>query len=35
MTTRKMPLRNVVQRNDQSYGGFTGGYATKRVDYTP
>jgi arylsulfatase A-like enzyme len=31
---RKMPLRNVVQRSEKSYGGFTGGYATKRVDYT-
>ncbi|MGB7325801.1 MAG: arylsulfatase [Rubripirellula sp.] len=30
----KKPLRNVVKRNDSSYGGFTGGYATKRVDYT-
>lgn len=31
---QKMPLRNVVKRNTRSYGGFTGGYATKRVDYT-
>ncbi len=30
----KMPLRNVVKRNTQSYGGFTGGAATKRIDYT-
>ncbi len=30
----KMPLRNVVKRSDRSYGGFTGGAATKRVDYT-
>lgn len=27
-------LRNVVQRNDRSYGGFTGGWATQRVDYS-
>ena len=31
---KKMPLRNVVQRNERSYGGFTGGAATKRIDYT-
>ena len=31
---QKMPLRNVVERNDRSYGGFTGGAATKRVDYS-
>ena len=31
---RKMPLRNVVERNERSYGGFTGGTATKRIDYT-
>ncbi len=31
---KKMPLRNVVQRLDRSYGGFTGGAATKRIDYT-
>lgn len=31
---RKMPLRNVVRRNDRSYGGFTGGTATRRIDYT-
>ncbi|MCS7465397.1 arylsulfatase [Stieleria sp. ICT_E10.1] len=30
----KSPLRNVVQRNDKSYGGFTGGWATKKVDYS-
>jgi arylsulfatase A-like enzyme len=30
----KMPLRNVVKKNDAGYGGFAGGYATKRVDYT-
>lgn len=30
----KLPLRNVVKRNDRSYGGFTGGYATKRIDYS-
>ena len=27
-------LRNVVQRMDRSYGGFTGGWATKKVDYS-
>ncbi|GAB6164912.1 arylsulfatase [Thermostilla marina] len=27
-------LRNVVKRSDRSYGGFTGGYAVKRVDYS-
>ena len=31
---QKMPLRNVVKRNERAYGGFVGGYATKRVDYT-
>jgi len=31
---QRRPLRNVVQRNDRSYGGFTGGFATKRVDYS-
>jgi arylsulfatase A-like enzyme len=30
----KMPLRNIVKRNERSYGGFIGGAATKRVDYT-
>ena len=30
----KSPLRNVVQRLDRTYGGFTGGWATKRVDYS-
>ncbi|MCR9199968.1 MAG: arylsulfatase [Planctomycetaceae bacterium] len=27
-------LRNIVQRMDRSYGGFTGGWATKKVDYS-
>lgn len=31
---KKEKLKNVVQLNDKSYGGFTGGWATKRVDYT-
>jgi uncharacterized sulfatase len=31
---QKKPLRNIVQSNENSYGGFTGGAATKRVDYT-
>ena len=31
---QKEKLKNVVQLNDKSYGGFTGGWATKRVDYT-
>lgn len=30
----KMPLRNVVKRNDRAYGGFVGGAATKRIDYS-
>lgn len=30
----KVALRNEVQRRDRSYGGFTGGQATKRVDYS-
>ena len=30
----KHMLRNVVKRNDRSYGGFTGGWATMRVDYS-
>lgn len=30
----KVKLRNVVQRADRSYGGFTGGWATKKVDYS-
>jgi uncharacterized sulfatase len=30
----KSPLRNVVQRADRAYGGFTGGWATKKVDYS-
>ncbi|TWT72031.1 arylsulfatase [Crateriforma conspicua] len=31
---QKLKLRNKVKRNDKSYGGFTGGYATKRIDYS-
>ena len=31
---KKMPLRNVVQRNERAYAGFAGGAATKRIDYT-
>ena len=30
----KMPLRNVVDKVGSGYGGFVGGYATKRVDYS-
>jgi arylsulfatase A-like enzyme len=30
----KEQLRNKVQRNNRSYGGFTGGWATVRVDYS-
>ena len=30
----KEPLRNVVQRMDREYGGFRGGRATKKVDYS-
>jgi uncharacterized sulfatase len=30
----KQKLANVVHRLDRSYGGFTGGWATKRVDYS-
>lgn len=30
----KEKLRNIVESNDKSYGGFTGGWATKRIDYT-
>ncbi|MEO1524127.1 MAG: arylsulfatase [Planctomycetota bacterium] len=30
----KAPLRNVVKRLDRSYGGFTGGWATERIDYS-
>ncbi|MCC9642850.1 arylsulfatase [Rhodopirellula sp. JC740] len=30
----KEPLRNVVERRDRSYGGFTGGMAVQRVDYS-
>ncbi len=28
------PLRNRVRRLDRSYGGFTGGWATEKVDYS-
>jgi len=31
---QKVQLRNVVKPMERSYGGFTGGYATKRIDYT-
>jgi uncharacterized sulfatase len=31
---QKMALRNVVDRADRSYGGFTGGAASKRIDYS-
>lgn len=30
----RVPLRNVVQTVAGNYGGFVGGYATKRVDYS-
>jgi uncharacterized sulfatase len=30
----KVKLRNVVKSLDRMYGGFRGGYATKRVDYS-
>lgn len=30
----RVPLRNVVKKNGRNYGGFEGGYATKRVDYS-
>ncbi len=30
----KVKLRNVVQRVPRAYGGFRGGWATKRVDYS-
>lgn len=30
----KSPLRNEVRRAERSYGGFTGGWATKKVDYS-
>lgn len=30
----QVPLRNVVQESTRRYGGFSGGYATKRLDYT-
>lgn len=31
---KREPLRNVVQGVGRSYGGFEGGWATKRVDYS-
>jgi len=31
---KKEPLRNVVQGVGRSYGGFEGGWATKRIDYS-
>jgi uncharacterized sulfatase len=31
---KKEQLRNVVQRVDRAYGGFTGGWATSKVDYS-
>ena len=31
---RRLPLRNVVERADRAYGGFVGGAATKRLDYS-
>ena len=31
---KKVMLRNVVKKNGRGYGGFRGGYATKRVDYS-
>lgn len=30
----KVPLRNVVQEAERSYGGFRGGWATKKLDYS-
>jgi arylsulfatase A-like enzyme len=30
----KVPLRNTVVRSKRGYGGFPGGYATQRVDYS-
>ncbi len=30
----KVPLRNVVEKVGNGYGGFIGGYATKRIDYS-
>ncbi len=30
----KVPLRNVVERTGSGYGGFVGGYATQRLDYS-
>jgi arylsulfatase A-like enzyme len=30
----RLPLRNEVRRNERSHGGFVGGVATKRLDYT-
>ncbi|MEZ6068553.1 MAG: arylsulfatase [Planctomycetaceae bacterium] len=32
--TEQVPLANEVHKLDGSYGGFTGGWATKRVDYS-
>ena len=29
-----MPLRNKVQRVSRTYGGFTGGWATERNEYS-
>ena len=31
---QKMPLRNEVERTERTYGGFHGGAATKRIDYS-
>jgi uncharacterized sulfatase len=31
---QKIPLRNEVKSVDRNYGGFAGGWATKRVDYS-
>ncbi len=30
----KVPLGNIVEKTGSGYGGFVGGYATKRVDYS-
>ena len=30
----RVPLRNVVKESARAYGGFVGGYATQRVDYS-
>jgi uncharacterized sulfatase len=32
--SEKVPLRNEVQEASRAYGGFQGGYATKKVDYS-